>query len=413
LETPIVIGAVLNDDPSNITILNLPRSYPRGVVAQANLDGNIYAFVGGSSTDTVPVHIPAAGLESVAITSHRDPATLCTELNTPANVTNGLRNPIAAAHANAQVLTVQRAMVFPTELAAVLQAQAVYSIPQFCDLFIGPNMVTADWAVTYEEIIQWWDCAAMRVAAVVGPRAVPAGPALGFATQQVLTVPQQRLLNNWTRRVQVLVASKVPDAVAPIVASINNLRQDLTTINADCRDEEEEKALPQTFAKRFGTPVCKEVMRYVEMDSMDDLPPLLKTLGSHTKQANDHVAIRSVIDIRASKNNCVANQWLKPVVSAQLLVVFREHHLTATGDNFGEGFTPFTITCAGHSNAKDETAKANRLNLVETGSTCISYADTVAFEKMDQCLPTDNHHQCAEKLQGHSVAVDLYLGVDH
>jgi len=117
----------------------------------------------------------------------------------------------------------------------------------------------------------------------------------------VLTVPQQRLLNNWTRRTLALVASKVPDTMAPIVASIDNLRQDLTTINADHRNEEEEKAriaaLPQSFAKRFGTPVCEEVMRYVEVDSMGDLPPLLKTLGSHTKQANDHVAIRSAINI--------------------------------------------------------------------------------------------------------------------
>ena len=118
----------------------------------------------------------------------------------------------------------------------------------------------------------------MRVAAVVGPPAVPAGPALGFATQQVLTVPQQRLLNNWTCRTLSLVASKVPDTVAPIVASINNLRQDLTTINADRRDEEEEKArmaaLPQSFAKRFGTPVCKEVMRYVEVLEFSLTTPL-------------------------------------------------------------------------------------------------------------------------------------------
>ena len=256
----------------------------------------------------------------------------------------------------------------------------------------------------------------MRVAAVVGPPAVPAGPALGFNTHQVLTLPQQRLLNNWTHCTLALVASKVPDTVAPIVTSINNLRQDLTTINADRQDEEEEKAriaaLPQTFAKRSGTPVCEEVMQYVEVDSMDDLPLLLKTLGSHTKQVSDHVAIRSAIDIRANKNNCVANQWSKPVVTALLLVIFREHRLTATGDNYGEGFTPFTITCAGHPNVKDEVAKANQLNPVETGSTGISYADTVAFEKVDQRLPTDNH-QCTEKLQGHSVAIDLHLGVDH
>jgi len=234
------MGAILNDDPNNITILNIPRSYPQGVVAQANLDGNIYAFLGGSSTDAVPVHIPAVGLESVAVTSHRDPATLRTELNTPSNVTDGLRNPIAPAHANAQALTVRRAMVFPTELAAALQAQAVYCIAQFYDPFIGPNVAAPGWAVTYEEMIQWWSCAAMQVAAIVGPPAAPAGPALGFATQQVLTVPQQRLLNNWTRCTLALVASKVPDIVAPIVASINNLRQDLTTINANRRDEEEE-----------------------------------------------------------------------------------------------------------------------------------------------------------------------------
>jgi len=153
LETPIVMGAVLNNDPSNITILNIPCSYPRGVVAQVNLDGNTYAFLGARSNDAVPVPIPDAGLESVAITSHWDPATLCTELNTPANVTDGLQNPIAAAHANAQALTVRRAMVFPTELAGVLQAQAVHSIPQFYDLSIGPNMATAGWAVTYKELI--------------------------------------------------------------------------------------------------------------------------------------------------------------------------------------------------------------------------------------------------------------------
>jgi len=148
-------------------------------------------------------------------------------------------------------------------------------------------MATAGWAVTYEELIQWWSCAAMRVTGVVGPPAVQVGPALGFDTQQVLTVLQQRLLNNWTRCTLALVASKVPDTVAPIVASVNNLRQDLTTINADRHNEEEEKArivaLPQTFAKRFGTPVCEEVMRYVEVDSMDNLPSLLKTLGSHAK----------------------------------------------------------------------------------------------------------------------------------
>ena len=180
-----------------------------------------------------------------------------------------------------------------------------------------------------------------EIAAVAGPPAVPAGPALAFATQQVRTVPQQRLLNNWTRHTLALVASKVPDTVAPIVNSINNLRQDLTTINADRRDAEEEKArlaaLPQMFDKRFGGPVCEEVMRYVDVDSRDDLPPLLKTLGSHTKQANDHVAIRSAIDIRASETNCVANQWLKPAVTAPLLALFREHCLTATGDNYGEG----------------------------------------------------------------------------
>ena len=78
LETPIIMGAVLLDDPNNITILNIPRTYPRGLVAQANLDGNIYAFVGESTTNAVPVYIPAAGLESIAITSHRDPATLRT-----------------------------------------------------------------------------------------------------------------------------------------------------------------------------------------------------------------------------------------------------------------------------------------------------------------------------------------------
>jgi len=41
LETPIVMGTILHGDPENITILNIPRAYPRGVVAQANLDGNI------------------------------------------------------------------------------------------------------------------------------------------------------------------------------------------------------------------------------------------------------------------------------------------------------------------------------------------------------------------------------------
>jgi len=130
---------VLEDDPSNVTILNLPSSYPRGVVAQANLDGNINPFVGGRSNDDVPVHIPAAGLEPIAIARHGDSETLRVELNIPANVTNEPRNPIPAGHANPQALTVQHAMVFLTELAAMLQAQVVCSMPQFYDLFIGPN----------------------------------------------------------------------------------------------------------------------------------------------------------------------------------------------------------------------------------------------------------------------------------
>jgi len=208
----------------------------------------------------------------------------------------------------------------------------------------------------------------------------------------------------------------VPASVLPLVAAVNNLRTDLTTIDTDRRDANAEKdrlaALPQTFAKRFGTPVCEEVMRFCEVDSMDDLPPLLKTIGSHTKQANDLVAIRSSVDRRASDNNCVANQWSKPEVNTWTQAIFREHHITATGDTWGQGFTPFAVTCSGHPDAKDAASKANRLNLVETGNTGITYANTVVLDKVDARLPTD-HHQCAEKLQGHSVLIDLYLGTEH
>ena len=210
LDSPVMLAAVLANDPSCITILNLPRVFHQGLVPQAPLDNNVFAFVGTSPDDATPVHLRDDAMTPVLVDGHTDATVLRTELNTAANVTDGLRNIIPAGHVTAQAYTVCRVLVLPLEFAAAFQASVSYTITQFYDTFIAPNVADAAWVTTYEEMVQWWICAAMRAPAIVGPPAVPAGPALGLVTQLALTMPQQRALNGWARRSLTQAAARVP-----------------------------------------------------------------------------------------------------------------------------------------------------------------------------------------------------------
>lgn len=420
LDTPVTLAAVLTDDPTNITIINIPRTYTAGVTARPTLDDQVFGFVGTTTGDATPIHLVAAAFQAVNVDGHDDAAVLRTELDTAANVTDGRRNHIAAGQPHAAALTVRRVMLLPVEMAAAVSANITYTPATFYDSIIGPNIGDAAWVASYGELIDWWNCATMMTAAVAGPPAVAAAPALALNTQLALTLPEQRLLNNWGRRTLALLAGAVPPAVAPmvtpLVTAVDSLRTDMNTNNTDRRDAEAEKArlaaLPQTFDKRFGRPTCEEVMRYCEVDSMDDLPDLLKTLGTHTRQAADLVAIKTAVDQRAAQTNSPANDWSKPVTDVKLLAIFREHRIVATGDHWGEGLSPFAITTAGNPESRKEANRAQRLNMVERGNMGITYSDTGDFEDFDPRLPADDC-QCAEQLEGFSVAIDLYLGVNH
>ncbi len=193
---------------------------------------------------------------------------------------------------------------------------------------------------------------------------------------------------------------------------MTGIRTDLHQESIRLQDRQARLDAPQTFEQRFGSARLQDVLRYTMQGSMADLPPLLIELGANKKKSDDPLTIQTHIDDRAGAADSVGNEYAKPQVSTGIIKHMRSYAWASVGNDITEGITPFNIFFSNEPAAKAAREKVDQLSTVESGQSAMSHQDAAVFTKKDVVFPVDLY-ACTQRLQAHSVMVDLMLGVTH
>jgi hypothetical protein len=167
--------------------------------------------------------------------------------------------------------------------------------------------------------------------------------------------------------------------------------------------------MPQTFKGRFGMAKLEEVLRLLALDTADNLPELLQTLGRNKKKLDDTLVHQMAIDNRAVSPASAANEYTKPTLSTHIIDLFRSHSWAATGELVTDGIMPFNITFASETSARAVSLRVTKLVAIESGSSAMSYSNAETF-LVDKSMFPANTTACGYRLQAHSILVDLMLG---
>jgi hypothetical protein len=204
------------------------------------------------------------------------------------------------------------------------------------------------------------------------------------------------------------------------MAAVQHLRTDLALQHtarearelaqfADREAREDRRDAEQTFEGRFGAAKLEEVLRLLDLASLDDLPDTLRALGRNKKKSDDQLVLQMAIDERASAPASTADEYTKPQLSTHIIDLFRSYAWAATGEELSDGITPFNITFVSETASKAVAARVQRLVAVESGGTAMSYADAELFLKNEASFPGDTA-SCAYRLAAHSILVDIMMG---
>ena len=115
-------------------------------------------------------------------------------------------------------------------------------------------------------------------------------------------------------------------------------------------------------------------------------------------------------DNQAVSTALTANKYTKPVLSMQIIDVFRTYAWAALGELVTNGITPFNITFAIKSSMHAVTLKVSHLVTVESEEVVMSFADAQEFQQSVATFPATNA-TCGHCLTTHSMLVDLMMGV--
>ena len=103
------------------------------------------------------------------------------------------------------------------------------------------------------------------------------------------------------------------------------------------------------------------------------------------------------------------DEYTKPVLSTQIINVFRTYAWAATGELITDGITPFNIMYAIKKSAHAVALKVSHLVMVESGGAAMSFADAKQFQESDIKFPATTV-ACGHCLATHSIMVDLMMG---
>ena len=112
----------------------------------------------------------------------------------------------------------------------------------------------------------------------------------------------------------------------------------------------------------------EEILCLLNLTSQDNLPKLLHSLGQNKKKSDDALVLQMVINNGAASPALMADEYTKPMLSMQIIDVFRTYAWAATRELVSDGITPFNMTYAIKSSTHAAVAqKVSHLVTVESG----------------------------------------------
>jgi hypothetical protein len=421
LESPVVLALVSDEDPSLVTLLKNPRRFVGSLIRPTPLDGLVFGFSGPDARRLAAVHVPASAFETSAAYNVLDDAGAVRAGLEALPADHAFHPYVNVGTAGMTNSACKRAVLLPTDWHSRLAREFPFGVglKELYDLFLAP--LSAAEAPLYRDVFDWWRHAATRAAAAgARPRS-----GLQVDTAQALPPAIRGDRDGWAQE-QVEALFRPLRAVTPPLSSaafetgMHLLRTDLAAHHAvrearelaqhaDREAREDRRDAPQTFEGRFGTAKLEEVLRLLALDTADDLPELLRTLGRNKKKSDDALVLQMAIDNRAAAPASAANEYTKPTLSTHIIDLFRSYSWAATGELVTDGITPFNITFASEASARAVALRVTKLVAVESGSSAMSYSDAETFLVDESTFPADTT-ACGYRLQAHSILVDLMLG---
>ena len=143
--------------------------------------------------------------------------------------------------------------------------------------------------------------------------------------------------------------------------------------------------------------------------SQDDLPELLHALGQNKKKSDDALVLQMAINKQVASLVSMADEYMKLVLSMQIIDAFCTYAWAATGELVTDGVTPFNITYAIEKSACAMALNVSHSVTVESRGAAMSFADAKQFlESNIKFLAT--MAACGHCLAAHSIMVDLMMG---
>jgi hypothetical protein len=199
-------------------------------------------------------------------------------------------------------------------------------------------------------------------------------------------------------------AANVEIAASNAAATLRDTRAIAREVAADA---------PQTFSGRFKQGITNEMMNITGVADEAHLPATLVALGSNKHKSLDTTTLRQAIDARARDPTSLGTEWILPVVSPFMVLLFREYNLTTNDMGLKGGLSPFPLISESEGPRATKTKElTDSLLRAENGDAKLSLADTEAYLLKEANLPA-SEYAAAIRLRCWTVVVDVMLGRNH
>ena len=410
VHSPTVLCFILDADPDHIYVGHSPTVHPAALGTASPCDNLMVVLVGDDSDAAVPIVLPNDAFARLAddtcynlthmtgVAGHGAGPPVTTRFASPASGTGATDD-----------FRVRRTFVLPVPQVAdalTLQPSGSHSLIGFYNSFLHTGLAGPD-SADFEPLAEWYRAACTDNAG--------GNPLPGLTTVIPVNPGQLQALSAHVARTKTAALSRIgvggPGlSNAAFAHGVGNITNTITDTARE-RLQYERDRQNQSFSQKHGQQLA-QVMCYLT-DSLDDAGlPRVHQLLAKAPKGRDYGILNNLLASRAQESSVPLTYASAPMATTKITEdVYRSFRVAGTGLNFGEGLSPFSVVCEGHSEIAAVRKMIKQAELVEAG-TSISVADAEKLTATDVRFPT-TPQVAAEKLYGWSVHLDIFHGPNH
>ena len=409
--SPLTVAFILNGDPDHIHVGHTITAFTNDPLRACPYDDHVVVFVGDDLASAAPVLLPTDSFARTAA----DVAAFNTAHMTGVNGHGTAGGAVfrfdhqASGTQNTDDIRARKVMVLPCDESADFlsrQGSGIYSVQNFYNFFLQPHAAAAAGIrAKWEPVEQWWRVACMNVNGGTESKLAVTGASSALpSANQSLHACTARAVDRVLTRVGVggpqLSNAAFSTGVQRLETVLNN--------NAQQRLQFERDRAQKSFTDRYGEHLADHMYKMTGAADDDHLPDVHKVLAKAPK-GQYYAILGSYCQKRAIDSPVPVFSGNLPTLTTKIVdQVFRSFQPCGNGNIFGEGLSPFSITCEGHAEYQKVLKRVRQAELTEAGNTT-SMADAEALTTCDVRYPS-TPQQAAEKLYGWSIIVDVFHG---